>query len=174
MVIRSCGVEAVYGPGIYLNNSAYVDITDSAVVTNYTTGVALIDSSDIIIKGGFFHGNGTDGIYISRSSHNIVTGNICDSNDWHGIKLETNTDSNIVTGNVLEANGQGGAYDGIYLPDGDFNVIMGNRSTGSSQRWGVNIDSGNKNLVSNNVLVGNGTGGLWDAGINTVKGNNVT
>lgn len=174
VAIRSCGVEAVYGSGIYLDNSSYIDITDSAIVTNKAAGVVLHNSSDVVIKGSFLHGNGTVGIYIYQSSKNVVTGNICDTNDMHGIMLETNVDSNVVTSNVLESNGQGGAWDGIYVSDGDFNVITGNRSTGSTQRWGVNINSGNKNLVSSNVLTGNGTGGLRDAGINTVKGNNVT
>jgi parallel beta-helix repeat protein len=171
------------GYGIDLYKSSNNTVMGNTCESNIYHGIALFaDSNNNTITGNTCESNGEYGIQVlSGSRYNTVTGNTCESNGGHGISI-SDSHSNVVTGNVALNNSQSiaGFYDGINLYLADYNVITSNRCTDNqgvkTQRYGVNISNAacDKNLVVANVLIGNLTGSLNDAGTGTVSASNIT
>jgi len=84
------------------------------------------------------------------------------------IYLESTTADGVVSGNIGTSGTQG------IRNRGDNNVITGNRIKGMTF-WGINnVASSDRMLLDGNILTGNGSGALTDAGTATTTGTNIT
>lgn len=101
----------------------------------------------------------TGGFLRIVGDNNVMIGNTL--NGAGGITISAG-DRNIIKGNVITS----GPGDGLWV-SGDRNVIIGNTITNSAL-YGIRIVTGKlNNLIVGNMLNGNSSGGILDAGTNT-------
>jgi parallel beta-helix repeat protein len=112
------------------------------------------------------------GILLSESSNISITGNNITSNRWDGIRLESCSGCSIIENNVAD-NG----YDlwdigyGIFLNDCLNNTLSGNNVANND--YGIYLDFSPRNILRENVMVGNGYNfGVWADWENDVDSSN--
>ena len=114
------------------------------------------------------------GIYIKGTTgtptYITITGNTIRKHDYHGIFIEK-ADNGTITGNVINENDRlnTNSYDGIFFDDNSDNWIVHSNIISDNDRYGINISDNtcSDNWVKNNILQGNTSGALNDAGTNT-------
>lgn len=117
-------------------------------LTNNGQGLALYDSSGVIVEANQFSGN-TVGISLALSSENIVRNNdVANSSaGGHGITLSSNSYNNTIFTNDLKGN-----YHGMWLSASSDNWIIGN-VIADNELLGVELaDSFNNTFYHNNFI----------------------
>ncbi|MCK5486753.1 MAG: right-handed parallel beta-helix repeat-containing protein, partial [Desulfobacterales bacterium] len=169
--------------GIALSSSQ-ADITNNIVTNSDTTAISLYTShnsniTNNIVSGGIDAlgiilsysnnnvltnntvtgtGDTVDGILVSNSNSNSLIENILIySGSYNGIKLSS-SDSNNLINNSMKNKGQSG----LYLDSGsNYNTIRDNDITNND--WGgITIDAGSHNNISNNEILSNDGGAIYD------------
>lgn len=129
-------------------------------------GVFLAGATDVTITGGASRANTGPGVLIGStltSSNLKLEGTTIESNSTHGVYVSQAVVGLDILSNDIRNNGTAASatYDGLSLtPAGASSSIrlVGNRSTGSGQRYGLNTSSTITGLVSiGNDFAGNGT-----------------
>lgn len=181
--------------GEVANGCKFVDFVNCHIHDNASSGVVYQQESgnicsDSIIMGNTLYNNGTSsgfsGITISGCSRINILNNVISYSAKHGVLLQsggigtvTGTYDCVVTDNTCYNNGVlSTTGDGIALfTDTQRNIIESNfcfddRGT-KKQRYGVNISASTciDNIVRSNKVSRNLTGGVNDAGTNTVRDN---
>lgn len=116
--------------------------------TQYGAGIHVLAANSVVANNNVTNGLG-DGITVYGSG-NTVTGNVIQANLKDGVRISGS--NNVVTNNTITSNDQ----DGIFL-DGSNSIIEDNY-VGSSLEYGINVASGENNLVRNNTIRNNGLG----------------
>ncbi len=129
--------------------SAMATVTGNVVTASDYANIRVQTGSDgsTITGNTVTYSGDTGGIQIV-SNYNTVSENNAYANVGAGIAGSGN--NNIISGNTLiDNNGSG-----IYLPSGNYNQIIGNTVTrvSASQNYGIAINSGTGNTISNNVV----------------------
>jgi parallel beta-helix repeat protein len=185
-VVTNVVVQNIYGSnsqGIYINNSANTEITDSIVRNGDQSGIYVNLSANNVISGTILEANSWDGITMSGSSsvNNSITGNTILGNSGSGISLLYSTSApsgNSITGNIIK-----GSLNGISMSSGSNNSITGNTVQGNST-YGIALTyNANGNTITGNKVDDNG-GSTTNNGIyvgqsgtpskNTITGNDIT
>jgi hypothetical protein len=135
-------------------------IIRNGTIRNFTDGIHLVLSSDILIERVSLHDNTGRGIHAGQGT--VVRDCIVTGNGAQGILLSSEA---LVTGNLVARNGS----DGILLTLGRGNIISNSVHENGATGIGVVLDGGN--LVSNNSSTGNGIVGIGVACPSLVLGN---
>lgn len=109
-------------------------------------------------------------IELLNSGVNTIEGNTIDGAKFHGILLTTSNNT-VVTGNYIRSysSGTGNTYDGISIVTSGACLIECNSLESGVGRYGINVVSGNLNMVTNNRLSSSGmTASFNDTGTGTV------
>ena len=156
-------------------------VSNNTVNGNGDDGIVLYFSENGVVIGNSVWNNGANGIDVYNSSYNIISNNNVQANSGHGIYLygSNGSNHNAITNNMIVGNSQqsNNVDNGIQIDTGDYNTISGNvvrRGDGANQQnTGIAILSGTANLVINNDLYQAGaTYDNYDAGTNTIFRNN--
>lgn len=152
-----------------------IDLIGCTTVSNglandtFGGGVNLRGALDVTVTGGAIRNNTGPGLFFdySTASSNIkIEGNTIEGNSTHGISATQVVNSLTLLSNVIRNNGTaaGATYDGINLsPSAAMSVVrlLGNQSTGASQRYGLLTNSNVTNVHTfANDWTGNGTGAM--------------
>ncbi|MBM7408461.1 parallel beta-helix repeat protein [Methanococcus maripaludis] len=98
--------------------------------------------------------NNNHGIYLDSSSNNTITNNTANSNNNHGISLADSL-NNTITGNDVNSNSIG-----IYLDSSSNNAITTN-AVNSNVLCGISLTSSSNNTITNNTADLNGIYGIY-------------
>ena len=151
--VSASGITVFAGDNTIVSNNACID--------NQATATQLYGIYLVAVAGG--------------NTFLAVNGNQCKGNKRHGIYgdgLVTST----LTGNVLNANSTetNNTYSGISLKDSSYCSIVGNVSTGATQKYGIESTGTSNYLeVIGNTLTGNGTAATSLAGANNDSAHNM-
>ena len=107
--------------GVYLSGRKKVTV-ENCIVTGFSSGIYLYDSSDNIITGNTANGNYAGIFLTSHSNKNHVTGNVADNNHFEGFYI-VGSSGNILTGNTANNNQEEGFSN--YM-DASKNILTGN------------------------------------------------
>ena len=142
--------------GIYLQLACDHSYIHNCIIDN-SGGDGIRNMSSLIsFYYNLFSSNGQNGLYSSGNRCHIIA-NTCNRN----------------------SQGMGNTHDGIRLYNAERNVVTGNicsdKQDIATQRYGISLQNSGceDNIVTNNMLKSNATGGLNDNGTNTVKANNI-
>lgn len=165
----------------------YSTIVNCQAHDNAEDGIVLCTAPlACVVTGCTSYQNGNDGYNIFyNGNQNTIMGCTAELNGERGIHIQGKSDDtngssyNTVVGNTLFNNSQSssGTYAGIRVSyTSSYNVINGNVCFGSDHDYGVDIAQASctGNIVTSNMLRGNGTGGFNDSGTSTTSANNVT
>jgi parallel beta-helix repeat protein len=164
--------------GIELNDSLHNIVDGNMSRNNKMSGIYILGASDYnTITGNHCYGNYGSGINIQSSDYNIMSDNHCLNNSGRGVKIYE-ADYSEVSGNMCVNNGQAGAFAGIELDDSTYNIISENICTDNqatkTQTYGIEEKvTSDWNLIHDNIVIGNKTGGLSITGANTVDTDNL-
>ena len=185
-IIRDNGAQ-----GIWFNTSGtFNTITGNLIIANNGNGVDLNGPTrDYVlgnrIEGNEIRANGGNGIDLPNAWHDIVLGNYITANTGAGIALSRAGSENIISGNMVLNNNQpipnqpDSNHSGIEVSGSQsFNVITGNVCkndvANQGQHYGVTLEAGAaSNIVMQNQLLGNRTGGISDASTSTTTAYNI-
>jgi parallel beta-helix repeat protein len=156
-VIRNCHAKSGLpgGAGIQLCGDSAGTYT-----TDYNTVVGnVIESCQPNIR------------LVGHNNHNVVTNNICSASASDGIQIDQYSKNNDVTGNIFDNN----SANGIYIRNNSSNNNIENNVCRGNGAHGIIIlhSTCNANIVKMNDLRGNTSGGLLDAGTETVAHFNI-
>jgi len=164
--INTTAVEA--GIVVYGDNS---QIRNNHILHSGKDGIRLSATNNTIVDGNFISGSDDWGIYRDGSNYNLsINNNMILNSDYDGIKLQDCYSGSII-GNVLIDNDNAG----IELQDAHSFSIVGNRAY--QNNYGIELTGDSDwNLVSNNHLRGNNTGGFNEGttGTNNKINNNIS
>lgn len=137
-----------FSDGVTLSsdNAQIYSLTISS--TQYGAGIHVSASNCVVANNNVTNGLG-DGITVDGSG-NTVTGNVIRANLKDGVRISGSNSA--VTNNTIDSNDQ----DGIYLDSS--NSVIDDNYVGSSLEYGVNVASGENNLLRNNTVRNNGLG----------------
>jgi len=142
--------------GIYLQLACDHSHIHNCIIDN-AGGDGISNMSSLVsFYYNLFSSNGQNGLYSSGNRCHIIA-NTCNRN----------------------SQGMGNTYDGIRLYNAERNVVTGNicsdKQDIATQRYGISLQNSGceDNIVTNNMLKSNATGGLNDNGTNTVKADNI-
>jgi parallel beta-helix repeat protein len=133
--------------GVVRNSSGNGSITPDG-----GTGIYLIASDHVRVRGSSFRDNGDRGIGVFDSAHNLIKGNLLSRNNSAGITLDA-SDRNHVRRNRFVRDG-----DGIFVDNGNRNVIARNRFAHIIERPGrapgqaIEVGFGNHNVIARNSV----------------------
>jgi nitrous oxidase accessory protein NosD len=189
--VVSAGLTITQVPGGHFRGSRIDDneITDGLIVdifmqfsqfkNNHAGWLSFLSASSTSshnqIQGNYSQGlSNNRGIGVQGHQFLIVSDNIVNSSDM-GIALESVMDSNIEDNLIVNySNGSADTFDGINILTSDRLNVQGNTCRSADGRYGINVISGNDNLVTNNDLLNSGNTGSFNntaTGTITVSGN---
>lgn len=113
------------------------------------TGISLINSDNITIKGNTVNHNRRNGLYLFGGGHNNVSKNNFSYNKWYGISLEFNTNSIFLENNISYNN-----YYGLDFKDLENSLISGN-DINYNKIYGISFIHCINNAIIGNTLIGN-------------------
>jgi hypothetical protein len=153
-VVEDCGSHCITGS--YVTDSRIQDnLLGGANVNSH--GIFLQNSGALLIRGNQIYAGGVGVSLAKATSRIIIAKNLITNLDKHGIYLEgssANSDIQaIIKGNVIDNCGLGGGdlYGGVFLKDGNYIKVIGNRIRGSLLRHAVWEYSGtDHNLIAFN------------------------
>ncbi|TFF90389.1 MAG: hypothetical protein EU548_03260, partial [Promethearchaeota archaeon] len=170
LVQNNCSLNG--NAGIIVENSNNCSLTHNIVEDNDYEGIYVFNSQNITLNYNNVSSNGQYGIFVKENCANtVIMHNLITLNSYYGLYLEStdnctiyrnNVSENGVSGfmlylcdghNITENEGNNNQY-GIYLLEGDQNVIVNNTFNDNSY-YGVYIQDSNDNIVSLNELQGN-------------------
>jgi parallel beta-helix repeat protein len=134
------------GVTVSSENAQIYSLTISS--TQYGAGIRVSASNCVVANNNVTNGLG-DGIIVDGSG-NTITGNVIQTNLKDGLCISGS--NSVVTNNTINSNDQ----DGVFL-NGNNSTIADNY-VGSSLGHGVNVASGNYNLIRNNTIRNNDLG----------------
>jgi parallel beta-helix repeat protein len=140
------------GGAIYLYYSGSCRISGNKVSSNSTLrGIYLSSSGASTILGNHVSSNDYKGIYIISSDYNSISGNYIFGNHQDEISIAS-SNYNTITANIIYADPAGSTdgYGGIYLANGDNNIISSNYIEDNDD-YGISLNS----LSEYNYLIGN-------------------
>ncbi len=127
------------------------DVVDSAIISN-----TCRQSGDLV-------DHNLAGIALVWSHSNNVNNNVSNKNRFWAMTVE-DSNHNVISGNTFSKSEEAS---GMKIDDSDYNTIQGNKCRDNNV-YGIRIAGGSHNLVTNNDLTGNQSGGLLDEGTDTV------
>jgi len=145
----------------YLDSSNFMDAgqiilvsCENSLIINVNlsyseTGISLINSDNITIKGNIANNNRRNGLYLFGGGRNNISNNVFSYNNWHGISLEFNRYSIFLDNNISHNN-----YHGLDCKDLENSLISGN-NINHNQRYGINFIHCINNTIKDNCLIGN-------------------
>jgi polygalacturonase len=151
LALKGCRIIANSNSGINILRTDTVNITDCQFLNNLGYGALLQGTSgDELIRvqasNNLFFANDNDGLYLDYCTASAITDNVFDSNS----NASANTDS------------------GLYAIRSTYLSILSNTFTGTSQRYGIELESTvTESFVYDNNIVEFGTGRLGDSGVLT-------
>ncbi|PIS39617.1 MAG: hypothetical protein COT33_01040 [Candidatus Nealsonbacteria bacterium CG08_land_8_20_14_0_20_38_20] len=168
---RITGLGAGYG--IYLNSKSESSIED-CIITNFSYGIYLRNSSTNRIKGNKINTNKWEGFHLRYSSNNTITNNYFSKNSWDILFEWSN--SNTINGNEMSLDiYSSGEWGGILLYESGYNNIINNQITNPTRVTrgiGVWLISSRLNILSDNVISFTEEGvTLYNSSNNTLKNN---
>lgn len=197
IVVSGNSLRSNAGSIVTLYNSSECTVIGNYCYDGYQA-VKLDGSHRCRIIGNHGEGGTEYGILLSNgSTYNIIKGNYLKNYAHPGIRLSSGADYNTIIGNIIKTVGVGNVEPGIYLFEADYNTIIGNKCLDATEdgirvygsnyniitgnicrdndQWGIKVTgvASNKNIITNNQLLGNTSGALEDLGAGTVKDNNV-
>jgi parallel beta-helix repeat protein len=116
------------------------------------TGIYLIASHHMRVRGSSFRHNADLGIGVFESTHNRIKGNRILGNTAAGVVMEA-ANRNRLRGNRVLRNGEG------IFASGNGNVMARNRVFGALGGSGISFEGGHDNLIAHNVVVRAGRAG---------------
>ena len=164
--------------GIEINAATYNIVSDNICRNNKMSGIYVLGSANHnTVSGNACSYNGGAGVNIQSSNYCIVSDNRCTFNDGRGIRIFESSFANY-DGNRCMNNGQAGAYSGIELDDSTYNIVSDNictdDQTPKTQTYGIEEKvTSDWNLINDNIVIGNSTGGLSITGANTIDSGNL-
>lgn len=201
------GVVAFQATGLYVANNTcnsgdyvgmFLQYTNHSTVTNNTCsfnryqGIALYSCYWNTISDNTATKNGNNGIYLYSSDDNTIRGNNCSFNvNYHGISLDSYSETNNLEYNVCTQNNRSGIYVGASGNDIFWNTLTYNYygvylaqytmvtqihgNNISYNQYGVYIDASDSNLVVANTISYNADYGVYitsGSNDNRIYGNN--
>lgn len=134
-------------------------------------GTKRIVISSCWLGAGDLKGATRTGIRIEPGIENVVISE-CRIGDQRMYGIHSQGSRVRIAGNIIEANSTLGArrFDGIYLAGGSDVIVQSNLVHGPNHRYGI-YTAGNLDnyIISENILRGNGSGGLLDTATGTHK-----
>jgi len=153
--------------GINVENAIDVTVSGNIVNNCKSAGLAVIGSSKRVTMSDNVAKGNANGIYVGNASsgtgsfvslcNNIVTGNHA-----HGIQVFLSGNVTIV-GNTVAENTGSVTTNGIYLNRANQCIVSGNNIFGN-QDYGFYTWHGSYNLITSNMVTGNGDNGIATAG----------
>jgi parallel beta-helix repeat protein len=166
--------------GAYSYNAEGMRFIDDRFTGNVIYGLDPHDNSDdFVVRGDYAAHNGLHGIIFSRfCDHNLIVDNVSELNGWHGIVLDDGksadgpSDENVVAHNLVRANG----LVGVSIDGSDRNVVSDNVIVGGDQGIRIYGPASGDRLEDNTIRHPRSFGILLDhpSRATTVEGNTVT
>jgi parallel beta-helix repeat protein len=150
------------GAGIFLYRANNVRITDCVIHGYNGDGISFQQSNDIMVEGCESYNNASLGFHPgSGSQRPVMRNNRSHENGTDGLFLCWRVRHGIFEGNELRDNGQFGISIGHKDSDNVLrnNTVIGNKSHGIFFRNEPEYTGGHRNLLENNRIYNNGTGG---------------
>lgn len=150
------------GAGIFLYRAKKIHIANCVVHSYNGDGISFQQSDDIVIEGCESYSNSALGFHPgSGSQRPVVRGNKAHDNGSDGLFLCWRVQFGLFENNELTNNGQHGISIGHKDTDNVFrnNIIIGNKAHGVYFRNEPEYTGGHRNLLENNKIINNGTGG---------------
>jgi len=177
--------------GIKLINVIRGELKNNTCINNGRNGIYLFESNNNQFLENNISTNGRDGFYIRDSDDNYIIENKISSN-VNGLTLTGWTNNNKIISNQFQSNGravymrfntqyneviQNTIYKndyGIFIEDGQYNVIYKNFIMNSSDR-GIRLTSSYHTNISNNIINNSDIGiFLGNSDFNNISHNQVT
>ncbi|MFQ5640961.1 MAG: right-handed parallel beta-helix repeat-containing protein, partial [bacterium] len=165
-------VGDVFGGNVISNNRRGVSVHNSSLITIDKNLIGL-DTTGVNPMGDFFG----DGIRIINSSSNDITDNYVTNSTFHGILVDSGSNTNTLTNNKVGLNKTGNSAGnpiGILIANGsENNIIGGGHQKGNvisaNTTFGLQIKNSDKTLIQGNIIgldttgtvsMGNGEDGI--------------
>jgi len=172
--VKGCDTDGI-------NISYTNDLYDLDLYSEGNDGIsiAFYDSGNAVYHPHAYNNYGPAGIYVSEYSKDCrLMHPHLDTNQRHGVIVKGQR--NVLISPLAFNNGQesAGSYDGIHLEDATDCIVIGGVSTDfqatKTQRYGI-CEGGysDYNIITNNNVRGNLTGGISTVGANTITANNI-
>jgi hypothetical protein len=118
-------------------------VTDSALSDNDRLGVAIVNTTEVLVDGNTIVRNGTRGVFMLGADEVTVTDNLISENAFHGIEFQT----------------ESGLF--VFPPDPATRggTAAGNTITGNGAA-GVRVDGADRFTITQNVIAGNAALGI--------------
>ena len=121
---------------LLITHCTQVNVKDSRLVTSpYGSGIALDQSSNVIVSNCEIARNGYYGVLVTESSNVSVTNNLVEANDRSGVMVE-------------------------FLQEGAENMVVSNNIIHYNSGYGVESYAAKQSKVENNTYAGNGNNGV--------------
>jgi parallel beta-helix repeat protein len=166
--------------GAYSYNAEAMRFIDDRFTDNIIYGLDPHDNSDdFVVRGNLAAGNGRHGIIFSRfCDRNLIIDNVSERNGWHGIVLDDGksadgpSNENVVAHNLIRDNG----LVGVSIDGSDRNLISDNAIVGGDQGIRVYGPATGDRLEGNTIRRPRSFGILLDhpSSNATVAGNTIT
>ncbi len=160
--------------GIILFKSALVTIENNTVTSNFGSGITISESAGVLVIDNFVEDNVGSGIISGSSTYLTIYNNVAHSNRQAGITIGTNSAHIKVENNIVTKNGYWytGAH-GISSISSSYVEILDNIVL-QNGRGGINVGlESTKILVKGNIVKHNGGIQSTGSGIITGKSTNV-
>jgi len=167
IIIRNCQITN-YSSGISISSSENIILLNNTIYGNLGHGILVSSlSSNISIFNNTIYNNSLYGIYLYSSSNNFITGNEIFNNSYFGIRLNYESSNNLITDNFVHGNLRHGFYLSV---DSTNNSIYENFAY-QNLEYGILISSPN-NVIDNNIVYENVKSGIGILSNSSVVSNN--
>jgi len=150
------------GAGIFLYRAKNI-LMKSCIIREYNgDGISFQQSNDIVVENCISYNNSSLGFHPGSGSQRPIIRNCYSYNNGSdGLFLCWRVKNGLFEGNEIRNNGQFGISIGHKDTDNIFrkNIIFDNKSHGVFFRNEPEYTGGHRNLLENNVIINNGTGG---------------
>jgi parallel beta-helix repeat protein len=150
------------GAGIFLYRAKGTSIKNCVIYDYNGDGISFQQSNDTVVENCVSYNNASLGFHPgSGSQRPTLRDNLAYDNGGDGLFLCWRVKNGIFEGNELRNNGQFGISIGHKDTDNVFrkNIVIGNKSHGVFFRNEPEYTGGHRNLLENNKILNNGTGG---------------
>ena len=157
VTISNVQVSSISGSAIAVTNSSNITIEDSNI-TDSLKGINVSSSNDTQIFGSTITGNQQNGVDLENSTNTTINGGKISNNQENGVKIY-NSNNTTVNGVTITNNGKTGANgSGVYIEKSDSVKISANRITGNW--YGISTNGITNTTIAGNIINDNSRDGI--------------